>query len=343
MSKWFYALEVPARTHVFIGLHQEDERQQGILPRRPYLDAGLTLMKRDPETGITSLVINKPMEQSRNVDLETVLEEGHYIVIPRTTGCNLRRPTDAENENIVLVQNGKMTELFESTVDDIFRKFDLVINHSIDFKEFSGFFEIIGKKITDLQFKSDILGEFNSHPDKGLTMRGFRDWWLNQHETLGPEVVWSWLDKLGYDRDLYSYRSRLFNLTFHSKPLVGEEEMEVKIRDAIGTDIDPSAQRCLLKDMGKDFQKVDGFRIIEVEHETVFAWTVGVANESDHPIKVTLDLSESKNCAFSGNGPTCTKLLQPGRCEAFLNCQAGFGDFEKIINHTAEHLPPPKK
>lgn len=47
VSKWFYALEVPEKSHVIIGLHQEDERIQGTLPRRGYLDAGVCLLKRD--------------------------------------------------------------------------------------------------------------------------------------------------------------------------------------------------------------------------------------------------------------------------------------------------------
>jgi hypothetical protein len=44
--------------------------------------------------------------------------------------------------------------MFLSTIHDIFRKFDLVISNTIDFKEFSGFYEIIGKKITEIEFKS---------------------------------------------------------------------------------------------------------------------------------------------------------------------------------------------
>lgn len=58
-----------------------------------------------------------------------------------------------------------------------------------------------------------------------------------------------WLKKLGYDKDLFSERSRLFTITFHSK-LIGAPstapQMEVKIRDAIGTDIDNTATKLVL-------------------------------------------------------------------------------------------------
>ena len=30
------------------------------------------------------------------------------------------------------------------------------------------------------------------------------------------EIIFLWLENLGYDRQLYSIRSRLFNITFHS-------------------------------------------------------------------------------------------------------------------------------
>jgi len=61
-------------------------------------------------------------------------------------------------------------------------------------------------------------------------------------------VIFDWLDKLGYDRDLFSVRSRLFNITFHSRTSGGGEgQMEVKIRDAINTDIDNIATKLILQ------------------------------------------------------------------------------------------------
>ena len=38
--------------------------------------------------------------------------------------------------------------------------------------------------------------------------------------------------------------------------------MEVKIRDAIGTDIDNVASKLVLKDHGKDTERGEGYRII---------------------------------------------------------------------------------
>jgi hypothetical protein len=65
--------------------------------------------------------------------------------VPRTTGCAIRRPVDAEPENIKLLDGrGEPTLIFESTLADIFRKFDLVVSNTIDFKEFKAFLDIVG-------------------------------------------------------------------------------------------------------------------------------------------------------------------------------------------------------
>lgn len=151
--------------------------------------------------------------------------------------------------------------MFLSTIDDIFRKFDLVISNSIDYKEFVGLFEIIGKKITELEFKSSILGKYCSYNNE-LTLQGFREWFVDQTKQEGEAKIFEWLNKLGYDKDLYSVRSRLFTITFHSKTISGSGQMEVKIRDAIGTDIDNVATKLILQNYGKDIERGEGYRIV---------------------------------------------------------------------------------
>jgi hypothetical protein len=121
----------------------------------------------------------KELVSARDVELECILEPGSYIVVPRTTGCGIGRPIDAESERIRLIQdNGEANLLFESSVADIFRKFDLVISHTIDYKEFKGFCDIIGKKITEIEFKNNILANYNSSED-GITLKGFTEWFID--------------------------------------------------------------------------------------------------------------------------------------------------------------------
>jgi hypothetical protein len=58
LSKWVYALDVPKKTHLVITLNQEDERIEGVLPKRPYLDIGLAVLKMDKDQG-SSLLVHK--------------------------------------------------------------------------------------------------------------------------------------------------------------------------------------------------------------------------------------------------------------------------------------------
>jgi len=44
----------------------------------------------------SSLLIHKDFQTERSIELELVLEAGQYIVVPRTSGCNLKRPETAE-------------------------------------------------------------------------------------------------------------------------------------------------------------------------------------------------------------------------------------------------------
>jgi len=46
LSKWYYSVVVEKTTHMIITLHQEDERINGVLSRRPYIDAGIAILKR---------------------------------------------------------------------------------------------------------------------------------------------------------------------------------------------------------------------------------------------------------------------------------------------------------
>ena len=71
----------------------------------------------------------------------------------------------------------------------------------------------------------------------------------------------------------------------------------------------------------------------------MFSWSYGVANESDHPILITLDLGESQNLNYSTKGGSAKKLIQPRDFWFMLHAQAGFGDFSKSIKHEVQHLP----
>lgn len=48
--------------------------------------------------------------------------------------------------------NGHFHELFESTINDIFRKFDMLLNKELTYCEFKGFCECINKNLSEKEF-----------------------------------------------------------------------------------------------------------------------------------------------------------------------------------------------
>ena len=111
----------------------------------------------DREEG-SQLLTYKDFMIQRDLEIEMILEPGQYIIVPRTTGCTLKRPDNAEIESIRLMDyHGNFHPLLTSTITDIFNKFDLVISNSIDFKEFKIFLEIVGQHLADpAQFKDHL-------------------------------------------------------------------------------------------------------------------------------------------------------------------------------------------
>jgi len=157
VSKWYYALEIAEKSHVIVGIHQEDERQESTLLRRPYIDMGVALLRRHVMDG-TSFVEHRDLQIGRDLELETVLEPGSYLIVPRTSGCNIKRPSEAVDPEGVQLQDeqGSLSQIFSSTLQDVFKKFDLLITNSLDFKEFADFLNVIGKQklASEIEFKN---------------------------------------------------------------------------------------------------------------------------------------------------------------------------------------------
>eukprot|EP00347_Sterkiella_histriomuscorum_P008050 403346565 len=338
-SKWIYALEVPTKSHIIISLNQEDENISGVLPKRPYIDLGLQVMQINKEEGSTLLTSTDYLIQRTN-ECELILEEGQYVVVPRTTGCLLRRPDGAEVESIKLVDNqGNFNPLFTSTLKDLFTKLDLLGKNTVPFREFNGILETIGKAALkdEIAYKSEILTKYNSYED-GLTLRGFFDWWKAQIVNEGEAAIWVWIDRLGYDRDLYSLRSRIFNIQIHSRPLEGEETINVIIKDSMGTDMDSKVTEMNLAQYGIEEASSDQYQVISLFSPGSNSYTFGIRNIKDFSIEVMLDLSFSENMTFSSKGPIVKKVVKPGQIQFMMHAQAGYGNYSKVVKHSSKEI-----
>ena len=114
-SKWYYTVDITERTQLVVTLHQEDERIDGVLSRRPYLDIGIAILKKNGDA--IDLVEVRDLVSERECEMEVTLDPGTYIILPPTTGCTLRKPLDVKPEEIKLLKpNGEIDERFESTL-----------------------------------------------------------------------------------------------------------------------------------------------------------------------------------------------------------------------------------
>ncbi len=119
----------------------------------------------------------------------------------------LKKPKDLNNQSPtpLKVESGKLSIAMSRTVEDIFRKFDLLIGRELSFSEFSVLYKMIGDKkdITEAEFNKNFLKKYCS-TSEGLTVRGLQDFFLESINTLGEDTVRAWLSNLGYDEHLFN-------------------------------------------------------------------------------------------------------------------------------------------
>ena len=122
---------------------------------------------------------------------------------------------------------------------------------------------------------------------------------------------------MGYDRELYSVRSRCFILTFHS-----ETEISVTVRDAIQTDLDARTNVQFIEKYGKELESKQGVKCFYYFSPKTHCYSYGVYNEQPQAIEVNLDCSESENMVFSSKLPVVKKRVEPGQLEFIMHAMA---------------------
>ena len=241
ISKWYYELSVEETTKVFVGLHQEDERISGVLLRRPFIDVAVAILKVQDDGSLT-LLDHKNFSRDRQVELEVELAPGRYLVVPRTTGGLMTKPSSWEEKpkTALVDRDGNLTKVFESVIEDIFRKFDLFSGRELSFDEFKPLYRCTGMgELTESDYKRNILDKHCS-TSEGLTLRGLKHWFSDSIQSRGEDEIRAWLNNLGYDQHLFNVDSRSFTLTFHCI-----NKFSVVAKDASRTSLD-SLATCLV-------------------------------------------------------------------------------------------------
>lgn len=126
---------------------------------------------------------------SPNVQMELSFPPGSYIILPRSTGCCFGRDISAGQGTKTPLYNKeekKLTPIFISTIKDIFKKFDMLLNRELKHNEFKGFWECVNNSTISLEeFKTNILQNY-TRSSEGLSEKGFinffKDIYLNKGE-----------------------------------------------------------------------------------------------------------------------------------------------------------------
>ena len=132
----------------------------------------------------------------------------------------------------------------------------MLLNKELTYAEFKGICECINRKLTEEEFKSEIVNKYCA-TSKGITYRGFREFFIKSLRELGESIIWEWLENLGYDREFYPVRSRTFIMSFHS-----DTELAVTVKDAVPTDIDNKTNALIIERFGQESENKRGVKVL---------------------------------------------------------------------------------
>jgi calpain-15 len=308
LSKWYYSVQLDRPTNLIISLHQDEDRMKENDSRKQMMDISITILRQDNNANEITHIESLDFTIAPNIQIELPLPPGNYIILPRTTGCFFGRPYEKRSSVLTPLFNHdekKITPIFVSTIRDIFKKFDLLLNRKLGYNEFRGFWECVkNASISQNEFENNILNNFAQY-DKGITEKGFINFFEDYYLKEGEKNMRSWLENLGYDSELYPLRSRCFMLTFHS-----DNPIAVSVRDALNTDLNSKVNKIILKSFGEEKVNKAGseFSAIEYHSKNNSVVSVGILNKSNIAYKITLDFSQSKNLLFSTKNPKIEKV-----------------------------------
>jgi hypothetical protein len=209
----------------------------------------------------------------------------------------------------------KFSEIFVNTIKDIFKKFDILLNRYLGFKEFKGFWECIqnDKTINEKYFNNNILNRYQSYLN-GITEKGFIDFFKDVYLSKnGKEEINNWLNKLGYDNDLYPLKSRCFMITFNT-----EVPIKVSVYSTLNTYLYSKIERLVLISNGKKIKEKGDISILQYKSLYNNVFGIGAINNGDKAYVVGVIINKKKGYIFSDKRNKIEKLIEPGKCEFYF-------------------------
>jgi hypothetical protein len=320
VSKCFYNINLESETNLIINLFQDDDEFifNKNNSRKTTLDISLAILKQDNESNEISLIKTLDFTCSPNIQIEINLSPGNYIIFPRTSGCLFGKPKYNYNtsHNVIYdINKKKFSDVFITTIKDIFKKFDILLNRYLGYKEFKGFWECVhnDKTINEKYFNNNILSKYQSYLN-GITEKGFieffEDIYLSKN---GKEEISQWLNKLGYDNDLYPLKSRCFMITFQS-----EKPIKVSVYNTLETSLHSKIERLILVSNGIKIKQKNDIIVLQYKSSKSNVVTVGAFNQGDRPYVVIITINKRKGLNISDKRNKIEKLIEPGKGEFYF-------------------------
>ena len=328
MSKWYYSINLEKQTNLIISLFQDEDKFKENDARKNLLDISISVLKLELNNNTNKNEIihiqTYDFSMSPNLQLEFNLPAGQYLIVPRTSGClfgrtilNNIKTENKKNENtnteIYNIENKAFSSIFINTVKDIFKKFDILLNKSLGFREFRQFLECVKTDLSNFdenEFKN-ICELFQSY-NGCITENGFVEYWKKKAEE-NIEEIKNWLKALGYDDDLYPLKSRCFMLTFHS-----DIPISVSARDALSTDLNKKIDKLVIKSMGEKIKNKKDISVFQYQSKISNIYSYGCLNEGNEPLRVIINF-KSENNIFSAGKNKIEKIVQPNKYEFFTH------------------------
>ena len=327
MSKWYYSINLEKQTNLIISLFQDEDKFKENDARKNLLDISISVLKLELNNNSNKNEIihiqTYDFSMSPNLQLEFNLTPGQYLIVPRTSGClfgrsllNNLKTENKNNDNVVEIYNVEtkiFSSIFINTVKDIFKKFDILLNKSLGFREFKQFLECV--KVDTSSFDENVFKniteEFQSY-NGCITENGFVEFW--KKKTIeNIEEVKNWLKALGYDNDLYPLKSRCFMLTFHS-----DIPISVSARDALSTDLNKKIDKLIIKSMGEKIKNKKDISVFQYQSKISNINSYGCLNEGNEPYRVSINF-KSENNIYSYGKNKIEKIVQPNKYEFFTH------------------------
>ena len=347
ISKCFYNIHLQTETNIIIGLFQDDDEFifNKANSRKNTLDISLAIVKQDFESNEISLIKTLDFNCSSNIQIEINLTPGNYIIFPRTSGCLFGKIKNNNTQTIIYdSKTKKFSEVFINAVKDIFKKFDVLLNRYLGFKEFKGFWECVqnNKTINENFFNNNILNKYQSYMN-GITEKGFIDFFKDNYLSKnGKEEINKWFNKLGYDKNLYPLKSRCFMITFHS-----EIPIKVSVFNSLETNLYTKIERLILMSNGKKIKELDDIIILQYRSSFSNIYSVGVINQGNKAYVIGIKTSKKKGYIFSDERNKVEKIVEPGKSEFFFyyyigetennSKKSGENNYNNTINFEIEY------